>query len=219
MILFEWHLSIIFLLIWKWYYPLLINTNNDTLWMLHLYLSLYSSICICICIPPCFNLFFNQFVKTKIKLHLWKRSNQPTCWFTWTDSQLNLEMASQCQCFRFAEVWLCRFDLLRSYHLFHCKKLIYQTKLFPAITLYQSRAHHWNKFSEVGNQRNNRGCFIYVSKFSYWKLFWAVGGILPGLMLCLPAMLANSPFLNLVILSPPNLVNSSLSKMVNLFVK
>ena len=115
-------------------------------------------------------------------------------------------MASQCQCFRFAEVWLCRFDLLRSYHLFHCKKLIYQTKLFPAITLYQSRAHHWNKFSEVGNQRNKRGWVIYVSRFSYWKLFWAVGGILPGLMICLPAMLANSPFLNLVISSPPNLV-------------
>ena len=84
--------------------------------------------------------------------------------------------------------------------------MIYQTKLFPAITLYQSRAHHWNKFSEVGNQRDKRGWVIYVSRFSYWKLFWAVGGILPGLMICLPAMLANSPFLNLVISSPPNLV-------------
>ena len=83
--------------------------------MLHLYLSLYSSISIGICIPPCFNLFFNQFVKTKIKLHLWKSSNQPPCWFTWTDSQLNLEMASQCQCFRFTDVGLCRFDLLRFY--------------------------------------------------------------------------------------------------------
>ena len=38
-------------------------------------------------------------------------------------------------------------------------------------------------------------------------------------MICLPAMLANSPFLNLVNSSPPNLVNASLSKMVNLFVK
>ena len=105
-----------FLLIWKWYYPLFVNINNDTLcWMLHLYLSLYSSISISICIPPCFNLFFNQFVKTKIKLHLWKSSNQPPCWFTSTDSQLNLEMASQC--FRFAYVWFCRFDLLRFYFI------------------------------------------------------------------------------------------------------
>ena len=72
-----------FVLIWKWFYHLFINTNNnDILWMLHLYLSLYSSISIGICIPPCYNLFFNQFVKTKIKLHLWKSSNQPPCWFT-----------------------------------------------------------------------------------------------------------------------------------------
>ena len=56
---------IIFLLIWKWYYPLFINTNNDTLWMLHLYLSLHSSICICICIPPCFNLFPTRLLRQR----------------------------------------------------------------------------------------------------------------------------------------------------------
>ena len=41
--------------------------------ILHLYLYLYSTMLWS---------FFNQFVKTKIKLHLWKSSNQPPCWFT-----------------------------------------------------------------------------------------------------------------------------------------
>ena len=37
-----YHFLSYFLLIWKWYYPLFINTNNDA----------KCSICICLCIPP-----------------------------------------------------------------------------------------------------------------------------------------------------------------------
>ena len=117
MILFEWHLSIIFLLIWKWYYPLLINTNNDTLWMLHLYLSLYSSICICICIPPCFNLFSTSLLRQRSNF-IYERGL-----ISRRADSLELIHNSIWRWHRSASVFalqdlgLCRFDLLRFYFI------------------------------------------------------------------------------------------------------
>ena len=228
-----------------WLKSLFLAPTDDTLWMASFYhfcLILYwfendftisssipiimifseCSICICLCIPPFLLVFVFLhaiiFFSTSL---LRQRSNfiyERALISRRADSQLNLEMASQCQCFRFADVWLCRFDLLRFY--FIARSWFIRLNFFqPSRYINQGPIIDWNKFSEVGKQRNNRGGFIYVSRFSYWKLFWAVEGILPGLMICLPAMLANSPFLNLVNSSPPNLVNASLSKMVNLFVK